>query len=179
MWLALGVLLLTLGMGGCHQTNLDTKTPIMDRNLPDETSYNIEIYEYNAEKIDYVLKAAKVERFYDRKILNAHDVLITTYDNQMQIQSTMKADTTIVDDARNMINASGNVFLSSPNGTIQALRIVWDRNSDEIFSPNRVVLTRDDTVLRGINLRTNSTISYAELETVSAEGTVSEADLDW
>jgi LPS export ABC transporter protein LptC len=177
--MALGILLLILGMGSCKKTNLDSKTPVMDRNLPDETSYNIEIFEYKEDRIEYILKAAKIERFYDRKILNAYDVLITTYDELMQVQSTMKADTTIVDDARNMIHASGNVMLSSPNGTIQALRIAWDRNSDEIVSPNRVILTRENTVLRGINLRTNSTISFAELETVSAEGTVSESDIDW
>ncbi len=164
---------------GCKKTNLEVNTPIMDRALPDETSYNIEITEYVNDRVEYILKAAKIERFYDRKILNAYDVLITTFDEERQIKSTMVADTTIVDDARSIIYANGNVKLSSPNGTIEALRLVWDRIGDEIVSPGRVVLTRDDTVLRGINLRTNSAISYAEMETVSAEGSVSESDLDW
>lgn len=176
--IALGILLLILVIG-CKRTNLDVKTPVMDMALPDETSYNIEIREFIGDRLDYILKAGKIERFYDKRILNAYQVKITSFDTLNQIKSTMLADTTIVDDARNIIYANGNVKLSSPNGTIESRRLIWDRAGDEIIAPDRLILTRDGNVLRGTNLRTNSTISYAEMETVSAEGIVSETDFDW
>ncbi len=171
--------LFLLLFAGCKKTDLDANTPVMDRALPDETSYNIEIYQYKETHLEYILKAAKVERFYDRQILNGYAVEIVSYDLDQSIKSTILADTTIVDDARNLIYAYGNVRLSSENGTIIARKLTWDRGSDEIVSPDRVTLTRDGNVLRGINLRTNSTISYAEMETVSAEGMISETELNW
>ena len=158
---------------------MDRRTPVMDRSQPDETSLKVELSEYNKDKLEYKLKADKIERFYERKILNGYRVLITTFDDANQVKSTIKADTTIVDDVRNMIYAHGNVFFSSPNGSIQAKRLIWDRTIDEIISPEPVILTRDGNVLRGSNLRTNSSISYAELETVSAEGKVDEKDINW
>ncbi|HRY84506.1 MAG TPA: LPS export ABC transporter periplasmic protein LptC, partial [Candidatus Cloacimonadota bacterium] len=101
------------------------------------------------------------------------------YDPAGRVRSTMKADSTIVDDARNIIYTNGNVLMKSENGSISTRRIIWDRNLDEIVAPERVVLTRDGSVLKGTNLRTNSTISFAELEAVEAEGLFDEKDLDW
>ncbi|MDZ4121503.1 MAG: LPS export ABC transporter periplasmic protein LptC [Candidatus Cloacimonadaceae bacterium] len=172
-------ILLILVLAACQRTNLDVKTAVLDRALPDETSYNISIREYKGQYLDYIMQAAKVERFYDRKILNAYKVIINSYDEAGNISSTMLADTTIVDDARNIIFANGNVKLSSSNGIVSSNRLIWDRGADEITSPSSVTLVRDGNVLRGQSLRTNSSISYAEMDAVSAEGVVSETDIAW
>lgn len=151
----------------------------MQRDLPDETSYKVEIREFNGNLLDYILKAEKIERYYDRKLLNAFGVSIVSYDADGKIKSTMLADSTTVDDTRNMIYASGKVVLSSENGKIEAPRLVWDRAMDEIMAPDRVILTREDNVLRGYRMRTDSTISYAEMESVSAEGSIKAGEFDW
>lgn len=158
---------------------LDTRTPAMDRNLPDEVSTDVRISQLDGDRVEYILEARKIERYYERKLLHGWDVTITSYDPAGRIKSTIKADTTIVDDARNIIYTNGNVLMKSENGSISTRRIIWDRNLDEIVAPERVVLTRDGSVLKGTNLRTNSTISFAELEAVEAEGLFDEKDLDW
>lgn len=178
-FLSLIVLLLVLTTFGCKRLNLNVKTPAMDRSLPDETSFNVRIVEYVGPGKSYILEAKKIERFYDKKILNAWNVRITTFDKFNKQQSTIFADTTIVDDARNVIYANGKVRINSPNGNISARRIVWDRNIDQIVAPDQVVLTRGDTTLRGNNLRTDSKISRAEMDVVSAEGRVSDQEIDW
>jgi hypothetical protein len=89
----------------------------------------------------------------------------------------IKADTTIVDDARNIIFASGRASFFSPGGGLKTDRIAWDRNVDEITAMGKVTLTRDGSVLWGKNLRTNSKLSFAEMEAVSAEGIVNEKTL--
>ena len=176
---ALAVLFL-LALSACKErVVLDTFTPAMDRNLPDEVSSDVRISQLDGDRIEYILEAKKIERFYDRKMLHGWDVTITSYDPAGRIRSTIKADTTIVDDARNIIYTNGNVLMKSENGSISTRRIIWDRNLDEIVAPERVVLTRDGSVLKGTNLRTNSTISFAELEAVEAEGLFDEKDLDW
>ncbi len=172
-------ILLILVSFGCKRLDLNVKTPVLDRSLPDETSYKVRIVEYVGPGKSYILEAKKIERFYDRKILNAWDVRITTYDKFNKLQSTIYADTTIVDDARNLIYANGKVRINSTNGNIQARRIVWNRNVDQIVAPDKVVLSRGETTLRGTNLRTDSKVSYAEMDVVSAEGRVSDQDIDW
>ena len=170
---------ITFASGCKERITLDSRTPAMDRNLPDEVSSNVTITQLNEDKIEYVLQAKRIERYYDRKMLNGWDVTITSYDPAGRIKSTIKADTTIVDDARNIIYTNGNVLMKTENASISTRRIIWDRNLDEIVAPERVVLTRDGSVLRGTNLRTNSTISFAEMESVDAEGLFDEKDLDW
>ncbi|PKN75078.1 MAG: LPS export ABC transporter periplasmic protein LptC [Candidatus Cloacimonetes bacterium HGW-Cloacimonetes-2] len=175
------LLVLILSSFSCgEKMELDRNTPVMDRELPDETSHNVRITELDGNRVDYILEAEKIERFYDRRILNGWKVLITSYDKAGNIQSTIKADTTIVDDARNVIFASGNVYVTSPNGSIQTRKITWDRNMDEIVAPEAVTLKRQGSVLKGKNLRTNSTISFAELAEVQAEGIFQDEEIiDW
>lgn len=175
------IVLGALALFSCKsKINLDLDGPAMDRALPDETSYGVRITELNGKEIDYVLVADKIERYYDRKILNGWKVQITSYDKAGNTSTTIKADTTIVDDARNIIFANGNVYLESPGGTISTSRMIWDRNVDEIIAPDRVVLTRYGNVLKGTNLRTNTSLSFAEMSSVEAEGMFgNEEIIDW
>lgn len=178
--IALNLLVLSLILlSGCEDNSLSIRTPVMDRNLPDETSTNVTITEFNGLSTDYILTAKRIERFYDRRILNAYGARIRAYDARKGGTSVMEADSTIVDDARNMIYAYGNVKLSSPNGSIESHRMVWDRNMDEIIAPGQVTLVRNGNTLRGEDLRTNTRIDYAEMKTVSAEGIFNEQGFDW
>ncbi len=177
--IVLSLLALLLVLSACDEKGLDVSTPAMDRNLPDETSTNVTITEFNGLSTDYILTAKRIERYYDRQILNAYGARIQAYDAKKGGTSLMEADSTIVDDARNMIYAYGNVKLSSPNGSISSGRMIWDRNMDEIIAPGPVTLVRSGNTLRGEDLRTNTRIDYAEMKTVSAEGIFNEEDFDW
>jgi LPS export ABC transporter protein LptC len=164
---------------GCGESVLDQKTTSINRGLPDETSDKVSIYSYNQNRIDYILTADKIERFYNIRQLDAWNVHITTYDEKNKVKGRISADTTYVDEARNLIRAIGNVVYESPNGTIKSRIINWDRNADEIYTPEKVILIRDDKVLTGDNLRTNSAMSFAEMNTVSAEGKVKGNEINW
>jgi LPS export ABC transporter protein LptC len=173
------LLLLLLFLAGCGKSVLDQETTSLNRSLPDETSNNVSIYAYKENRVDYILTADKIERFYNTRQLNAWKVRIVTYDGQNKVKGTISADTTYVDEARNLIKAMGNVIFISPNGTIKSRLINWDRNADEIYTPEKVMLIRDDKTLYGDNLRTNSSISFAEMNTVSAEGKIKGDEIDW
>ncbi len=168
-----------LFLSACKQSVLDQTSPALNRSLPDETSENVSIYEYKDNKIDYLLTASRIERFYETRRLNAWKVKITTYDIKKRIINTITADTTFVDEARNLVQARGNVVFQTPNGTIKSKLINWDRNVDEIYTPEKVLLIRNGDVLQGDNLRTNSALSFVELNAVSAEGTITQDEIDW
>jgi LPS export ABC transporter protein LptC len=172
-------LLICLTLTGCKKSILDQTTSVLNRSLPDETSSNVTLTEYKENRINYTLTAAKIERFYDSRLLNAWKVKIETYDKYSKIQNTIIADTTYVDEARNIIRAMGNVIYSTPNGTIKSKLIIWDRNIDEIYTPEQVVLIRGERVMHGNNLRTNSSLSSAEMDSISAEGIITPDEINW
>jgi LPS export ABC transporter protein LptC len=171
--------LIPILLTACGGSKLDISTKAMDRSLPDETSSDVTITEFDKGSISYILKAAKIDRYYDRRILNAYKVDITAFDNKKGGTTQMKADSTIVDDARNLIFAHGNVQLKSPGGSVATSRMIWDRNADEITAPDKVTLVREGNVLRGKNLRTNLSIYPSEMDSVSAEGVFDKEYLDW
>jgi LPS export ABC transporter protein LptC len=164
---------------GCGKSILDQTTATLNRSLPDETSYNVSIYVYKENLLDYVLTADKIERYYSLRKLDAWKVKIIAYDANKQVKSTIVADTTYVDEARNFVSAHGNVVFDTPNGIIKSRIVNWDRNFDEIYVPEKVTLIRDGNTLYGDNLRTDSNISFVEMSTVSAVGTVKDNELDW
>lgn len=164
---------------GCGKSMLDQTTPVLNRGLPDETSNNVSIYAYKENRVDYILTANKIERYYDSRRLYAWNVKIVSYDDKKNLRSTIVADTAYVDEARNLVQAIGNVVFDTPNGTIKSRVINWDRNIDEIYVPTKVTLIREGNVLYGDNLRTDSRISFAEMSAVSAEGMLKGDEIDW
>ena len=163
----------------CQKDSLQLSTDVLARDLPDEISYNVKLIQLDNDRNEYFLEANKIERFYNRRLLYAYKVTLTTYDKNNQISSVIKADTTIVDDARNLIFANGNALLTSPNGTLATQKLVWERSIDEITAPLSVTVTRAGNLMQGQNLRTNSHLSFVEMDAVSAEGIVNEEEIKW
>lgn len=162
----------------CGEGSLDSVTDKMKRGIPDESSENVSISEYNGKKLSFVLKAGRIDRWNDKRIMHAYKVDIISFDSEGG-SSSLKADSTIVDDARNIVFAYGNVKLVGKEGSVSSQRLIWDRNTDEVTAPDAVTLTKGNNVLRGRNLRTTLSIYPTEMENVSAEGFFEESVFDW
>jgi LPS export ABC transporter protein LptC len=173
------LLLLLIVLSSCQKTSLTVKTDPMERGLPDEISYNVRITQFIDNRNEYYLEAKRIERFTGRRMMYAYGVTLTTYDKNNLVNSTIQADTTIVDDARNIVEAQGHAKMTSPNGSLSTPKIIWDRAVDEITAPLNVTLVRDGSILNGSNLRTNSKLSFVEMDAVSAEGKVKPEEIDW
>ncbi|MBP7310017.1 MAG: LPS export ABC transporter periplasmic protein LptC [Candidatus Cloacimonetes bacterium] len=180
IWKAsISLLMAVMLLSSCQKTDLQPKTAVLERGLPDETSYNVKITQYIENRFEYELQAARIERFQSRKMIYGYSVTLTTFDKLNKVNSVITADSTIIDDARNIIQARGKVKMTSPNGDLATSEISWDRAVDEIVAPQNVKLTRDGSVLYGKNLHTNSKLSLAMMDEVSAEGIINEKDFNW
>jgi len=93
----------------CSQQDLQQDTVEMEQGIPEENARQVRVVEYRDERLDYIIEAARMERFTDRRIMYGYDVTLTSYDREGEISAVIKADTTIVDDARNIIFANGNL----------------------------------------------------------------------
>lgn len=178
-YLSILLLMLAVALLSCQKQDLTPPKAKLDLSLPDESSQKVSILEYDKERIDYELYAEKIDRWYEKRMLKAFDVRITAVDPHTHLPTYLSADSTIVDDARNLIFAYGNVVLSSPSGKVYSASMTWDRNSDEIFAPGKVRLERDGNILRGESLRTNPAVDFAYMDVVSADGKFDEADFNW
>jgi len=152
---------------------------IINPNYPDEQSTMVHIVSMNRDSTDYVLDASRIDRFYDKQTLDAFDVRITSYDKSGKVHSTMSANRAIVDDVNNRIVATGHVKLVTPNGILETEVLTWERAFDEIVAPGEVTLIREGNVLKGISLRTDSNLNFAEMKQVTATGRANEKDINW
>jgi len=177
--LSILICLALLMLAACSQDALVQDTEALAQGLPEENAIKVRMVEYRDDRIDYIIEAAAMDRFTDRRMVYGYDVTLSSYDRQAQISTVIKADTTIVDDARNIIFANGNVVFESGDGKIRTQKMIWERNLDEIIAPGSVVLIRAGDVLKGTNLRTNAKLSFAELDVVSGEGYVDEKTFSW
>ncbi|MDD4309373.1 MAG: LPS export ABC transporter periplasmic protein LptC [Candidatus Cloacimonetes bacterium] len=173
------IVILLFTLCACQKATLQNSKGVLERGVPDEISYDVNLTQFKDTEFEYTIQAKKIERFHDRRLMHGYSVTLTTYDKNGKINSTIKADTTIVDDARNLVFANGNTKMTSPNGTLATSRLTWDRGVDEITAPEKVTLTRDGSVLRGDNLRTNSKLSLVLMDNISAEGIINQKDIDW
>lgn len=161
-------------LSGC-ETPSKQASPDLDREAPDENSQNVEMKKYNGDKLEYLLKAKSITRFYDKQRTIADSVYIVTVEEETDIISTVVCDTTIIDDKSNIIRGIGNVvFKYGDIRRIETDLAYWDRTNDRIICPGEVDFWDNNTYLRGQNLETNSKLEMTKMEKVSGEGVADE-----
>ena len=166
--------ILTLFILGCETPS---KLPDidLDRNAPDENSKSVEMKKYNGDKLEYMLKAKAITRFYERQKTIADSVYIITVEEDTGIISTVTCDSTIIDDKSNIIRGQGNVvFKYGDLRRIETELAFWDRSNDRISCPGQVAFWDENTFLNGYNLVTNSKLEMTKMEKVSGEGVADE-----
>lgn len=166
--------IILLASTGCETTS-DSVTLEMDRNAPDENSKNVEMKKYNGDKLEYLLKARTITRFYEQQKTIADSVYIITVEEGTGIISTVVCDTTIIDDRSNIIRGVGNVvFQYGDLRRIETDLALWNRTNDRIICPGQVDYWDENTYLNGYNLETNSQLEMTKMEKVSGQGVADE-----
>lgn len=159
---------------GC-ETSSELPQAEMDRNAPDENSKGVELKKYNGNKLEYLLQARSITRYYEDQRTIADSVYIMTVEEDTGIVSTVICDTTIIDDRSNIIKGIGNVvFKYGDLRRIETNLALWDRTSDRITCPGEVDYWDENTYLNGYNLITNSKLEMTKMEKVSGQGVADE-----
>ena len=168
------LIIMSLAIIGCETTsklpNVD-----MDREAPDENSKNVEMKKYSGDKLEYLLKAKTITRYYEKQRTIADSVYIITVEEGTGIISTVTCDTTIIDDKSNIIRGVGNViFKYGDIRRIETELAFWDRTRDRIICPGEVDFWDENTYISGRNLETNYKLEMTKMEKVSGEGVADE-----
>lgn len=154
---------------------------IRELDYAEEQSDSVTIYEIHGNHIERMITARRVERFYEEKRIEAHNVNIVDYNPDETVKMTLDTDFLTIDESYNTYEAVGNVVINHENAILYTELMTWNLNTDEIYAPNLVTVVRGENVLRGYELQTDIEFTTLELSRVTAEGHLDDedfADLD-
>ena len=109
----------------------------------------------------------------------ADTVFIKTFKPDGNIKSTISCQKAEMDEKKNQLIGTGNVVVKSENGILKTPYLIWNRNTDEIYAKNGVVLERKDNIIRGSEMETDINLNNIKMLKVSAEGKLNEKDINW
>ncbi len=164
---------------GCFKADNGGERFVIDPDAPEEYIEGIEVYTLKGDKSDYKLRAVTIKNFYDEKLTIAYEAKLDSYDKNGVHYSYIECDSAYVENNANLIKAYGHVYLETPNGIVKTDYIEWDKITDKVLAPNRVIMIRDDNEVIGYNLITDSAFKVTYMDNVKAKGTVDEENLDF
>ncbi|OQX72053.1 MAG: LPS export ABC transporter periplasmic protein LptC [Candidatus Cloacimonas sp. 4484_275] len=148
-------------------------------NLPDEIADSVTVISTDKNNIEYELTAVHIEKFRKKKLTVADSVFIKTFNIDGSVKSTISCNQAEMNETENILVGKGNVIVKSENGVLKTPYLIWNRNTDEIFAKNGVILERTDNIIRGSEMKTDINLNNIKMLKVSAEGKVNEKEIDW
>lgn len=152
---------------------------IQELDYAEEQIKQVEVLNYRGDLIERTMTASRLDRYYDDQRTISYEVTIRDFDPEGNLIMTMEADTLIVEERHNTYTGRGNVIITRDEGVLMTEHLIWDQNSDEVFSPVLATLVRERNVLRGYELRTDTEFTRVELKRVTAEGVIDEEDFEF
>ena len=147
--------------------------------IPDEQADSVHIISTTGNKVDYEMTAKYMYKYYDKKLTIADSVFVTFFYEDGSVKSTLYSDNAEMDELDNTITGIGNVVVKSENGTMKAPRVVMNRNTNQLFASEGVILIRSTNTLYGQQMRSDLNLDRAEIIKVSAEGKLQNEDIDF
>ncbi|MFA5497932.1 MAG: LPS export ABC transporter periplasmic protein LptC [Candidatus Cloacimonadia bacterium] len=162
----------------CDLTEQQYYEKIRTKNA-EEQSDNVEIYEIKDNNVMRKILADKVERFYEKKQLEAYVVTIIDFDEEGNEIMNLTAEKMTISENDDEYTASGNVVVKKESNYLYTELLVWDQIYDTIYAPGEVTLVREDNVVKGVELRSDIEFKNISLNKVTAEGKLDEKNIDF
>ena len=163
-------LLLNFLLSSCSNDPDIVKTFVTQEGLPIEQSHEVKIIQTEHGLIKIKLEAEKVERFIDPKeILKLSNGLrVEFYNDSIELISVLLAETAILDQKTEIMEAKNNVVLEGKDGNkLESEELTWDLKKDLIFTDKKVTITIDQDIIHGYGFESKSDFSSYKLNQVS------------
>lgn len=166
-----------LAINGCEEVEEQTFEKI-DGDYPDRWADSLLVVQTKGEFTEYEMFAVHMDTYSNKKLTLADTVTIKVFDKQGVLQTTLTCDKARIDDVKNTFTGTGNVVVTSENGTLKTEFLKWFRATDELIAEQGVEVTRGENKLWGEEMKTDINLNRIEITKVSAEGKIDEEDLD-
>jgi LPS export ABC transporter protein LptC len=169
---------LSLIIWGCQAEPAFQYEEVSDE-IPDQEARNITIINSNGDLLEYQMKAKYIRIFEEKNYTYADTAEIISYDRFGEIETVLTCDQAELDETKNIFIGKGNVVVTSENAILETEYLRWNRNTDQFEAKEGVKIIRENNIMRGQEMRSDAAMSKIEITRVSAEGKLSEEDIDW
>jgi len=147
------LILIILLAAGCEDKLKPTVVPVSGQ-LPDQESWNSTIVFSDSGETRGILWAGHLLVFNNiNKTFLGDSIRVDFYNDAGQHTSYLTADSGIVDDNTNNLEAIGNVYAHSDSGTsLWTQRLFWNNNTQKVTSDVFVRIVSPKESLQGIGL---------------------------
>ena len=168
--LAISYQLSAIGLFGCEEKLKPTVVPVHGR-LPDQESWNSTIQFSDSGITKGVLKAGHVLVFNNSNMTYMGDsVRVDFYDDFGRHTSYLTADSGIVNNQTNDLEAIGNVYAHSDSGTsLWTEQLFWSNKIQKITSNVFVRIVSPKETLQGIGFESDRDLRNYKIFNVSGE----------
>lgn len=155
------IILCGLFIFSCKGIN-DDPGALMEKSLPEQEGWNVEITLSEAGNVRAVIKADHMEKFETaRKVYLDGNVIADFYNDLEKHTTLMTSERAAIEEQTKIMSASGHVIVVSDSGiTLMSDSLNLDRESELIFTDDSVMITTTgkDT-LYGIGFESNINLS--------------------
>ena len=140
----------------CNSENLIKDFPT-DDNYTVETTTNASITHTINGKLKAKIDVGKMERFNKNQIIYLSDGVKLNFYNNNIVTSTLTSEKAEIDEENNLLKALVNVTLTDKvEKTLNSSSLVWDRNSDDVYTNENVTIKTNDEVIHGSGFKSDS-----------------------
>ena len=128
-----------------------------DENYSIETTTNASITHTINGKLKAKIDVGKMERFNKNQIIYLSEGVKLNFYNNNTITSTLTSEKAEIDQENNLLKALINVTLTDKvEKTLNSSSLVWDRNSDDVYTKENVTIKTNDEVIYGSGFKSDS-----------------------
>ncbi len=171
------IIFLLISLYSCKKEEKTVQRTFVDKNLPQQQIDSAFIVETFKSDTIRTIKAVHIDNYPDKKFMIADTVYVTEFNKNGK--TLLYCDKAEIDQIKDVFKCKGNVKVTTSNGILKTSYLVWDKKTDKITATNGVTLVRDNNVLNGETLITNSKFEKVRITKVSAKGKLEEKDLKW
>jgi len=168
--LAMGCILSAVGFYSCEEKLKPTVVPVHGR-LPDQESWNSTIQFSDSGITKGILKAGHALVFNNDNMTYLGDsVRVDFYDDSGRHTSYLTADSGIVNNQTNDLEAIGNVYVHSDSGTsLWTQELFWSNKTQKVTSNLFVRIVSPKETLQGIGFESDRDLRNYKVFNVSGE----------
>lgn len=146
---------------------------ISEELLPVETISGAHLIQTIDGKIKFEIFANVIKRFQhvQPELVFSDSIIINFYnDSSLHVDAKLEADFAYVDNDERTMKASGNVVLKGKNNTIESDELIWDEESNIIYTKERVKITTKKEIIYGTGFTSDP--SFSEYSISNIHGSV-------
>ena len=108
-------------------------------------------------KLKAKIDVGKMERFNKNQIIYLSEGVKLNFYNNNIVTSTLISEKAEIDEENNLLKALVNVTLTDKvEKTLNSSSLVWDRNSDDVYTNENVTIKTNDEVIYGSGFKSDS-----------------------